>query len=34
VWAGREDRYSELRTAATDDLRADPGRVEMFAMGG
>jgi cyclic pyranopterin phosphate synthase len=34
VWAGRDDRYSEQRTDATDDLRADPGRVEMFAMGG
>jgi GTP 3',8-cyclase len=34
VWAGRDDRYSELRTAATEELRADPGRVEMFAMGG
>jgi GTP 3',8-cyclase len=34
VWSGRDDRYSELRTAATDDLRADPRRIEMFAMGG
>jgi cyclic pyranopterin phosphate synthase len=34
VWAGRDDRYSELRTAATGELVRDPGRVEMFAMGG
>ena len=34
VWRVREDRYSELRTAATADIRRDPGRVEMFAMGG
>jgi cyclic pyranopterin phosphate synthase len=34
VWANRDDRYSELRTEATDDLRRDPGRVEMFAIGG
>jgi cyclic pyranopterin phosphate synthase len=30
VWRVRDDRYSELRTAATADLP----RVEMFAMGG
>jgi cyclic pyranopterin phosphate synthase len=30
VWRVRDDRYSELRTAATGDLP----RVEMFAMGG
>jgi cyclic pyranopterin phosphate synthase len=34
VWTDRDDRYSELRTAATDDLRHDPRRVEMFAIGG
>ncbi|HET7027318.1 MAG TPA: GTP 3',8-cyclase MoaA [Candidatus Limnocylindrales bacterium] len=34
VWTGRDDRYSELRTAATGDTERDPGRVEMFAMGG
>jgi cyclic pyranopterin phosphate synthase len=30
IWRVRDDRYSELRTAATGDLP----RVEMFAMGG
>ena len=30
VWRVRDDRYSDLRTAATADLP----RVEMFAMGG
>jgi cyclic pyranopterin phosphate synthase len=30
VWRVRDDRYSELRTAATGDLP----RIEMFAMGG
>jgi GTP 3',8-cyclase len=30
VWAARDDRYSELRTAAT----ADPARVEMSRIGG
>jgi cyclic pyranopterin phosphate synthase len=30
IWVGRDDRYSELRTAET----ADAARVEMFAMGG
>jgi cyclic pyranopterin phosphate synthase len=30
VWAGRDDRYSELRTEATSHLP----RVEMFAVGG
>jgi cyclic pyranopterin phosphate synthase len=30
IWAGRDDRYSELRSEATADLP----RVEMFAMGG
>ena len=30
LWAGRRDRYSELRTAATSDLP----KVEMFALGG
>ena len=43
VWNRRTDRYSELRTAATAGLPAEPGeagtdapreRVEMFAMGG
>ncbi|HEU4672914.1 MAG TPA: GTP 3',8-cyclase MoaA [Candidatus Limnocylindrales bacterium] len=34
VWSNRDDRYSELRTAATDERRHDPDRVEMFAMGG
>jgi len=30
VWAGRDDRYSELRTASTSHLP----KVEMFALGG
>jgi cyclic pyranopterin phosphate synthase len=30
IWRVRDDRYSELRTAATGDLP----RIEMFAMGG
>jgi cyclic pyranopterin phosphate synthase len=30
VWAARRDRYSELRSAATERLP----KVEMFAMGG
>jgi cyclic pyranopterin phosphate synthase len=30
IWAGRDDRYSELRTASTSHLP----RVEMFALGG
>jgi cyclic pyranopterin phosphate synthase len=43
VWAAREDRYSELRTAATDARLAnrlpelamfDPARVEMSRIGG
>ncbi len=34
VWVGRDDRYSEERTEATPDVRHDPARVEMFAMGG
>ncbi len=34
VWANRDDRYSELRTEATDEIRHDPARVEMFAVGG
>jgi GTP 3',8-cyclase len=34
VWRVRDDRYSELRTAATNEVGGDPRRVEMFAMGG
>jgi cyclic pyranopterin phosphate synthase len=34
VWTDRDDRYSELRTEATEDLLHDPRRVEMFAIGG
>jgi cyclic pyranopterin phosphate synthase len=34
VWAGRDDRYSEERTEATDDRLHDPRRIEMFAIGG
>jgi len=30
VWGGRDDRYSELRTASTSHLP----KVEMFALGG
>jgi cyclic pyranopterin phosphate synthase len=30
IWAGRDDRYSELRAAATNHLP----RIEMFALGG
>ena len=30
VWRGREDRYSELRSAETSGLP----KVEMFALGG
>jgi GTP 3',8-cyclase len=30
IWLGRDDRYSELRSAATNDLP----KIEMFAMGG
>ena len=30
IWTPRGDRYSELRSAATTDLR----KVEMFALGG
>jgi cyclic pyranopterin phosphate synthase len=30
IWEGRDDRYSELRSDATNDLP----RIEMFAMGG
>jgi cyclic pyranopterin phosphate synthase len=34
VWAGRADRYSELRTAATRDGERELPRIEMFAIGG
>ena len=30
IWTGRDDRYSELRSAATNNLP----KIEMFAMGG
>jgi GTP 3',8-cyclase len=30
IWLGRDDRYSELRSEATNDLP----KIEMFAMGG
>jgi len=38
IWQAREDRYSELRSAAAPDAQADPGggqrRVEMHYIGG
>ena len=34
VWAGRDDRYSALRTAATPGAAADERRVEMHYIGG
>jgi cyclic pyranopterin phosphate synthase len=38
IWAVRDDRYSELRTRATQSGRGlpivDPGRVEMSRIGG
>jgi cyclic pyranopterin phosphate synthase len=34
VWAGRDDRYSELRANATRAGRRELPKVEMFAMGG
>ena len=33
VWSRRDDRYSELRSAATSATSSLP-KVEMFAMGG
>ena len=34
IWAGRDDRYSELRAALPADARADERRVEMHYIGG
>jgi cyclic pyranopterin phosphate synthase len=38
IWAARDDRYSELRTRATESGRGlqvvDPQRVEMSRIGG
>jgi GTP 3',8-cyclase len=34
VWARRDDRYSELRSAATPATSSNLPKVEMFAMGG
>ncbi|MBF6600311.1 MAG: GTP 3',8-cyclase MoaA [Dehalococcoidia bacterium] len=34
VWAGRDDRYSELRARATDGLASGERRVEMSYIGG
>ena len=38
IWGARDDRYSELRTRATESGRGlpvvDPGRVEMSRIGG
>ncbi|MDP2824377.1 MAG: GTP 3',8-cyclase MoaA, partial [Sulfuritalea sp.] len=33
VWRGRDDRYSEIRTAATA-LPTGPGKIEMSYIGG
>ena len=34
IWGGRDDRYSEIRSELTPELRADRGRVEMSYIGG
>ncbi|WP_396653096.1 GTP 3',8-cyclase MoaA [Microbacterium resistens] len=34
IWAGRDDRYSEIRSELTPELRADRDRVEMSYIGG
>lgn len=34
VWAGRSDRYSELRALHTESESEPPGRIEMFRIGG
>ena len=34
VWGRRTDRYSEIRSEATDPLRARPRKLEMYELGG
>ena len=34
LWRAREDRYSELRTSATESLRRGANKVEMSYIGG
>ena len=34
VWRAREDRYSEIRTAMTEEMRAKNPKVEMSYIGG
>jgi len=34
VWRAREDRYSEIRTAITEEMRAREPKVEMSYIGG
>jgi cyclic pyranopterin phosphate synthase len=34
VWRGRTDRYSEIRTEATEPLRASARKLEMYELGG
>jgi cyclic pyranopterin phosphate synthase len=34
VWRGRTDRYSEIRTEATEPLRAGARKLEMYELGG
>jgi cyclic pyranopterin phosphate synthase len=34
VWRARDDRYSEIRTATTEEMRAKNPKVEMSYIGG